>query len=100
MNEIMEIIKKIGKGNFTISWIANTIFVRQKKGNNVFQFELDDEDMRTENIKIRIVNVTHGLVDNIRIYCYGMFDNKEIFKRVSKEVQDILSIYWSGEDNC
>ena len=96
MNDIMEILESINDGNLKITRIANTIFVKERKGNNIFQFEFNDEDMVTENITIRVVNATHGFVDKIMIPVFTVSDNKEM----AKKIDDILYLYWSKEDNC
>lgn len=93
MTDIMEILQTINRDNMTITRIANTIFVKQRYGNNVFKFELNDEGMVTENIYIRIVNATHGLVDEIMIPMFTVSDNNEM----AEKIRTILSMYWSGE---
>lgn len=94
MTDIMEILQTINRDNLTITRIANTIFVKQRYGNNVFKFNFRDEDMATENIFITIVNATHGLVDEIMIPMFTVSDNKEM----AAKIRAILSMYWSGEN--
>lgn len=92
MTDIMKLLKKIDKDGdvLTVFRNVNTVFAKWDRGNNVFQFEFNDEEMVTENITIRIVNVAHGEVDKIMIPLAFYKTRSEIISTI-KNIMDMYT---------